>query len=50
LGHSSSATAKTMFLVSAPRKPVSTMTKGRKGRLSAMSAMRIRMASMVPPK
>ena len=50
LGHSNTATASTMFDVLAPRKPVSTMTKGRKGRLSAMSAMRIRTASAVPPK
>ena len=40
----------TMFDVLAPKKPVSTMTKGRKGRLSAMSAMRISTASVAPPK
>ncbi len=50
LGHSSTATASTMFEVLAPRNPVSTMTNGRKGSDSAMSAMRISTASVVPPK
>ncbi len=49
-GHSSSDMANTTFHVLGPRNAARTITNGNNGMPRAMSAMRIRTASIRPPK